>query len=128
MKIKIVPILCLLLLHPTALANTEESKEEKKGEKTCGKLEKTIIKGETEGYKLSNEMKKATNGNEWCYYRKQYVRGYKNHLENMIEYARCKYLADDNPDYKSYEEQHEFNEQRHQEMVSNTLLACPYSM
>ena len=127
MKIKILPILCLLLLQSTALASTEEGKI-KTLRKTCGKLEKTIIKGETEGYKLSNEMKKATNENEWCYHRKQYVRGYKNHLENMIEYTRCKYLADDNPDYKSYEEQHEFNEQRHQEMVSNTLLACPYSM
>ena len=128
MKIKIVLILCLLLLHPTALANTEESKDDKKVEKNCGQLEKIIITGETEGYKLSNKMKEATTENEWCYYRKQYVRGYKNHLENMIEYARCKYLADDNPDYKSYEEQHEFNEQRHQEMVSNTLLACPYTM
>ena len=125
MKIKIFPILCLLLLQPTALANTAEGKE---GKKACGKLEKTIIKGETEGYKLSNKMKEATTENEWCYYRRQYVRGYKNHLENMIKYARCKYLADDNADYKSYEEQHEFNEQRHQEMVSNTLLVCPYSM
>ena len=128
MKIKIVPILCLLLLHPTALANTEESKEDKKVEKTCGKLENTIIKGETDGYKLSEKMKEATTENEWCYYRKQYVKGYKNHLENMIEYARCKYLADDNPDYKSHEEQHEYNEQRYQAMLSNTLLACPYSM
>ena len=128
MKIKILPILCLLLLQPTALANTEESKEDKKVEKTCGKLENTIIKGETDGYKLSEKMKEATTENEWCYYRKQYVKGYKNHLENMIEYARCKYLADDNPDYKSHEEQHEYNEQRYQAMLSNTLLACPYSM
>ena len=128
MKIKIVPILCLFLLQPTALANTEDNKEDKKVEKSCGKLETKIIIGETEGYKLSNKMMEATTENEWCYHRKQYVRGYKNHLENMIEYARCKYLAEDNPDYKSYEEQHEFNEQRHQEMLSNTLLACPYSM
>ncbi len=128
MKIKISPILFLVLLQSTALANTEEGKEVKEVKKTCGKLEKTIIKGETEGYKLANKMREATTENEWCFYRKQYVRGYKNHLENMIEYARCKYLADDNPDYKSYEEQHEFNEQRHQEMVSNTLLVCPYSM
>ena len=128
MKIKIFSILCLLLVQPTALANTEEGKEDKEVKNACGKLEQTIIKGETEGYKLSNKMKEATTENEWCYYRKQYIRGYKNHLENMIEYARCKYLAEENPDYKSYEEQHEFNEQHHQEMVSNTLLACPYSM